>query len=1098
MDDVQDFLNSIIQYRSRIENSNFPIQQKISKVNQLFVLVIVTISDQTKVQFTSLFSRLSYLISTFQIPYKESYLLHSFRKNDFSHESDPDIYQLGNVAISILLHFCLEQDEELSPVTSLFRKLHGDKQTKPTFIRELKVYVTRIDSFGKRIQATNVKEPFDNVTIAYDRSDRNEDFETQIQSLHDADILPIAVNLVDIEVDKDGVYYPSMFVFEPDFLYDVTAISECFGPFAIHEAGYLLRKFKKKPISVAILIGNISNFFLDELIAKPKLSFKDFTNQIFTQDPLTIALLTDKEVRSMMQLLKKHYLRIKDVVNEGLPKININKEDCFIEPSFYSTKYGIQGRLDLFSINDNNATIIELKSGSVYRPNSYGLANNHYHQTLIYDLLIESVYGPKVKRNNFILYSKEPKNNLRYAPALKSEQREAVKVRNALYLHDRNLLNSEDFIDYYNNYARMHSARISGYTKSDFIQFLETFRTLDSKELIYCNALFQFSIRELFISKLGIEDSDRSSGLASLWLQNINSKKEQFNILNHLVIRKNKADQDTPIIELEHSDLTAPLSNFRTGDLGVLYPYSEAENGVLRHQIFKVTILSMSQKSLQIRLRSRQEHAGIFEEFEYWNIEHDSLENGYYEMTRNIYEFAQSSFTYRHLMLGRRLPAKGEATRVTRSAGLTDEQNRIVGAMISAPEYFLLWGPPGTGKTSVMLREIAAHYYTNTQNRLLLLAYTNKAVDEICDALLSINSAIDFIRIGSRYSTSQRFHPFLLDNQIATITNRQALRAILENTQIYVGTIASVSGKNALFELINFDITIIDEASQILESSLIGLLSRVRKFILIGDHLQLPAIVQQNNALSSVENPQLNELGIRDFSISLFERMYLHATSNNWHHATGQLTYQGRMHRDIMSFVNEHFYNNQLSYLPGIERLRANSFFNHSKTFLSRISFFDVPIDDQSDSIKVNEYEAVKVAELCVEFIEHFKLSNLELGTQSIGVITPYRAQIAAIKRILRKVIPQWVSYITVDTVERYQGGARDIIIMSACMNYSFQLKSLVSLSSDGVDRKLNVAITRAREYFILVGNESILRKNKVYRELINWGNTESKKDRQC
>jgi len=75
---------------------------------------------------------------------------------------------------------------------------------------------------------------------------------------------------------------------------------------------------------------------------------------------------------------------------------------------------------------------------------------------------------------------------------------------------------------------------------------------------------------------------------------------------------------------------------------------------------------------------------------------------------------------------------------------------------------------------------------------------------------------------------------------------------------------------------------------------------------------------------------------------------------------------------------------------------------------------------------------------------------------------------------------------ITIDTVERYQGGSRDIIVMSFCVNQIHQLQSLVSLSAEGIDRKLNVALTRAKEQIILIGNKELLSVNPVYKELIN------------
>ena len=65
-------------------------------------------------------------------------------------------------------------------------------------------------------------------------------------------------------------------------------------------------------------------------------------------------------------------------------------------------------------------------------------------------------------------------------------------------------------------------------------------------------------------------------------------------------------------------------------------------------------------------------------------------------------------------------------------------QVTLLKRMISAKDYFLLWGPPGTGKTSVMLKNLVKYLHQNTKENILLLAYTNRAVDEICEAIISI------------------------------------------------------------------------------------------------------------------------------------------------------------------------------------------------------------------------------------------------------------------------------------------------------------------------------------------------------------------------
>ena len=126
------------------------------------------------------------------------------------------------------------------------------------------------------------------------------------------------------------------------------------------------------------------------------------------------------------------------------------------------------------------------------------------------------------------------------------------------------------------------------------------------------------------------------------------------------------------------------------------------------------------------------------------------------------------------------------------------------------------------------------------------------------------------------------------------------------------------------------------------------------------------------------------------------------------------------------------------------------------------------------------------VGDIIEKLMAIYEHQGLELNKKSIGVITPYRAQIAQIQHIIQeKKLP--LSLLTVDTVERYQGGARDIIILSLCSNTASQVRSLVSLSTDGVDRKLNVALTRARQQIIVLGNATLLKDVGMYGELMKW-----------
>lgn len=139
-------------------------------------------------------------------------------------------------------------------------------------------------------------------------------------------------------------------------------------------------------------------------------------------------------------------------------------------------------------------------------------------------------------------------------------------------------------------------------------------------------------------------------------------------------------------------------------------------------------------------------------------------------------------------------------------------------------------------------------------------------------------------------------------------------------------------------------------------------------------------------------------------------------------------------------------------------------------------------------SEKVNTEEARIVAQL-LKTIHTLSGTSFDLS-KTVGVIVPYRNQIAMIRQEINRLdIPSLIP-ISIDTVERYQGSQRDIIIYSFTVQNRYQLDFLTSncFVEDGkvIDRKLNVALTRARKQLIITGNEAILRQNALFKDLID------------
>ena len=108
--------------------------------------------------------------------------------------------------------------------------------------------------------------------------------------------------------------------------------------------------------------------------------------------------------------------------------------------------------------------------------------------------------------------------------------------------------------------------------------------------------------------------------------------------------------------------------------------------------------------------------------------------------------------------------------------------------------------------------------------------------------------------------------------------------------------------------------------------------------------------------------------------------------------------------------------------------------------------------------------------------------------SRTLGIITPYRSQIALIKKEIESLGIPALNRILVDTVERFQGSERDVIIYSFCVNYPYQLKFLSNLTEEEgvlIDRKLNVALTRARKQMFITGVPELLERNPLYKSLL-------------
>ena len=185
----------------------------------------------------------------------------------------------------------------------------------------------------------------------------------------------------------------------------------------------------------------------------------------------------------------------------------------------------------------------------------------------------------------------------------------------------------------------------------------------------------------------------------------------------------------------------------------------------------------------------------------------ESTANGQYSA---LHRFLSAPKDRRDLLLCQRAP-KVDAREQRR--GEYGGFNPLGERAVQARDLFLIIGPPGTGKTSFGLVNLLREELLDPDAQVLLMAYTNRAVDEICSKLVELQG-IDFVRIGSDLSCAEAYRPYLLRERGRTLATGSAVRNLLQRTRIVCGTTAAISAQPALLQMKTFSLAIIDAASQ--------------------------------------------------------------------------------------------------------------------------------------------------------------------------------------------------------------------------------------------------------------------------------------------
>ena len=458
----------------------------------------------------------------------------------------------------------------------------------------------------------------------------------------------------------------------------------------------------------------------------------------------------------------------------------------------------------------------------------------------------------------------------------------------------------------------------------------------------------------------------------------------------------------------------------------------------------------------------------------------------------------------RTVLLGERPPLFDKERKLDLAPHLNEPQREAVLFALSAKDVAIIHGPPGTGKTTTLVEVIRQAVLRG--ERVLACAPSNHAVDNLLEKLLAIGEkpvrvghparvdpalrdrALDMLvqkHVDGRQARKFAKEAYSLFQQADKWTKERpqpgekaaqrrearillgearkfeaiAAERILNDARIVCGTLTGLTSDRLIGR--RFDWAMVDEAGQSTEPATWLPLMRVDKLVLAGDHRQLPATVLSPEAAS------------KGLSISLMERLTDHMGPK----VARLLTVQHRMHEAIMGFSNAEFYGGALiahesvasHRLCDLEGVTASPLTEQPVRFIDTAgASYDEEREPESGSRR-----NLKEAELAETYARRWLAAGVPAS--SIGIISPYRAQV----RLLQEMLID-VPDLEIDSVDGFQGQEKEAILVTFVRSNP---EGEIGFLAD--TRRTNVAFTRARRSLLVIGDSATLSNHPFYQRMI-------------